>query len=293
MSSAALNLVSGAEPALMAVALWALLRSKERSRFPALFSYFSLRLASWIVLYALLHLTLVLPISKPAEYACYFYTYWAFYLASAIAIFFVIQEMFKFALNPLPGLRWLGGIAFRWVACISFVGAISGVLAPGGKGFHLLLAVVVQIMRCESVFNLCLLLFLVLAAGKLGLTYRSRVFGVSFGFGVMAANDLVVSASYLHFATNMMTSTLSAISSGASLLTLTIWCVYFIQKEPARAPAALPVRSPLLRWNEIAIELGGESLRAAEPSPASEFFLQDVEKVVDRILTKNALKAVS
>ncbi len=293
MSTAALTLMSGAEPALMSLALWALLRSKERRRFPALFSYFSLRLVSWVVLYALLHLTLVFSISKPKEYAFYFYAYWVVYLATAIAIFFVIQEMFKFSLDPLPGLRWLGGIAFRWVAGISFVGAISGVLAPGGKGYHFLLAIVVQIMRCESVFILCLLLFLVLAAGKLGLSYRSRVFGVSFGFGVMAANDLVVSASFLHFSRNMMASTASAITSGASLLTLAIWCVYFIQKEPARMPASLPARSPLLRWNEIAIELGGGSLRSAEPSPAGDFFLNDVEKVVDRILSKNALKAAS
>lgn len=280
-----------AEPLLMAIALLALVRSKEYRRFPALFAYFILRLGSSLALFAMLHLTQLVSVDGKTAYSWYFYSYWLSYVAGAIAIFLVIQEMFKFAMEPLPGLKKLGAIAFRWVASISFIAASAALLTPGGRGYKLLLAIVVQVMRCESIFILSLLLFLMLAAGKLGLSYRSRVFGVSFGFGIMAASDLVVSATFLHYGGNMMHSTVTVISTTASLVTLSVWTAYFLQKEPARMPATLPVTSPLVRWNEIATALG-QGNRVAT-APASDFFLQDVEKVVDRILTKNSLNVAS
>jgi hypothetical protein len=153
---------------------------------------------------------------------------------------------------------------------------------------------VAQVMRCESIFILSLLVFLLLAAGKLGLSYRSRVFGISCGFGVMAAGDLVVSATFLHFGHNMMTSTLSVITTTASILTLAVWFGYFVQREPLRQPAVLDPSSPLARWNEIATTLGAATPRVTPVAvPANNFFLQDVEKVVDRILVKNSLHIAS
>ena len=147
----------------------------------------------------------------------------------------------------------------------------------------------------SSIFILSLLLFLMLTAGKLGLSYRSRVFGISFGFGIMAAGDLVVSATFLHFKHNMMTSTISVITTTASLLTLIVWSAYFLQREPVRRAAVLNPSSPLARWNEIATSLGQSAPRppVVVAVPASDFFLQDVEKVVDRILIKNSLHVAS
>jgi hypothetical protein len=181
------------------------------------------------------------------------------------------------------------------VACISFVAASAALLAPGGKGDKFLLAIVAQAMRCESIFILSLLLFLLVASGKLGLSYRSRVFGVSFGFGVMAASDLVVSSAFMHFGHNIVSSTISVVTTSASLLTLAVWSGYFLQREPVRRPAILNPSSPLARWNEVAIALGQTSPRfpITTPAPASNFFLQDVEKVVDRILVKNSLNVAS
>jgi hypothetical protein len=273
----------------------ALLRSREQRRFPALFAYVSLRLASTLILQGMLQLHRVLPVTVRTEYAFYFYTYWVTYVAGAVIVFLVIQEMFQAAMDSFPGLKWLGTIAFRWVACLSFVAAIAALLSPGSKGDKFLLAMVAQVMRCESIFILSLLVFLMLAAGKLGLSYRSRVFGISCGFGIMAAGDLVVSATFLHFGHNMMTSTLSFITTSASILTLAVWSAYFMQAEPVRQRASLDPTSSLARWNEIATTLGATAQRTPVPVPAqaSNFFLQDVEKVVDRILVKNSLNVAS
>jgi hypothetical protein len=293
MTSVALTILYAAEPLFMVVAMIALLRSREQRRFPALFAYVSLRLGSSVVLYVLLQVHRLIAISEKTAYAWYFYTYWLSYVAGAVVVFLVIQEMFKSSMDPFPGLKWLGVISFRWVACISFVAAGAALLTPGGKGDKFLLAMVAQVMRCESIFILSLLLFLVLAAGKLGLSYRSRVVGISFGFGIMAASDLVASAGFLHFGHNFMTSTVSVVTTSASLVTLVVWSAYFLQREPARQAAALDPSSPLARWNEIATTLGQSGSRVPVSVPASDFFLQDVEKVVERILIKNSLNVAS
>jgi hypothetical protein len=196
-------------------------------------------------------------------------------------------------MDPFPGLKWLGSISFRWVASISFVATSAALLTPGGKGNRFFLALVAQAMRCESIFILSLLLFLLLAAGKLGLSYRSRVFGISFGFGIMAASDLFISTGLLHLESNMLTSTVSVVTTSASLVTLAVWSAYFVLPEPARRFTALSTSSPLARWNEIATTFGHSTPRVPVAVPTSDFFLQDVEKVVDRILIKNSLHVAS
>src|ERR1700723_656480 len=256
MTSVALTILYAAEPLLMVIAMIALLRSREQRRFPALFAYVSLRLASSVVLHLLLQVHRVIAVSEKTAYAWYFYTYWLTYVAGAVVVFLVIQELFQFSMDPFPGLKWLGTISFRWVACISFVAAMAAMLTPGGKGDRFLLGLVAQAMRCESIFILSLLLFLLIAAGKLGLSYRSRAFGISFGFGIMAASDLAASAAFLHFGHNMMSSTLSVVTTCTSLLTLVVWSAYFLQREPARQAAVLDPSSHLGRWNEIATTLG-------------------------------------
>jgi hypothetical protein len=72
-----------------------------------------------------------------------------------------------------------------------------------------------------------------------------------------------------------------------------VWSGYFFQREPARRAAILDPSSPLARWNEIATTLGPVGPRIAVQMPANDFFLQDVEKVVDRILIKNSLHVAS
>jgi hypothetical protein len=294
MSGIIVNSLYAAEPLLTAVPLILLWRSKDRGRYRALSAYFVLHVASYLTLLAVMHGARVAKLSPVAQYEWYFYAYWCLYIAGAISIFFVILELFKFALEPLPGLKRLGLVAFRWVACVSCVAALAVVIVPGARGTQVLLGACDQLMRCESIFLLSLLFFLMLSAGRLGLSYRNRVFGIAFGFGIMAASNLVASAFLLNFTNhNIRTTSISIMDTGASLVALTIWSAYFLQREPVRTAVTLPVTSPLARWNEIAMALSPASSRQALAAPTSDFFLQDVEKVVDRILSKNSLNAAS
>lgn len=281
----------------MVAALAFLLRSKEGKRFRALSVYLVLRVVSYAILAALWHGAGFLHLSREAHYRIYFFAYWPFFLASAIAVFFVILELFKLALEPLPGLKRLGLVAFRWVACVSCLAGLAVVIVPGVKANQFPVgAACEQLVRCESIFLLSLLFFLMTAAGKLGLSYRSRIFGISFGFGIMAASNLIASAIWLNFDShhlNIGSSAISMMDTGAGVLALMVWSAFFIRREPVRQAVALPTTSPLARWNDIAMALSPAGTRLAVTAPTSDFFIQDVEKVVDRILAKNSLNVAS
>ena len=64
-----------------------------------------------MVLDVLLQVPHLFHVSAGATYVWYFYICWTSYIICAIAIFFVIQEMFRHVMEPLPGLRRLGLLA--------------------------------------------------------------------------------------------------------------------------------------------------------------------------------------
>src|SRR6185437_14042426 len=105
--SSVLHLCNLSEPVLLVVALWALLKSKECRRFPALVVYFVLRAASYVLLFCLLHIRAVVNVPNATAYEWYFVAYWTTYIVAAVSVFFVIQELFKYAMEPLPGLKRL------------------------------------------------------------------------------------------------------------------------------------------------------------------------------------------
>ena len=48
----------------------------------------------------------------------------------------------------------------------------------------------------------------------------------------------------------------------------------------------MPANSTIYRWNEIAAALG-HGTKVAVHQPANGFFLTDVERVVEKVLTRN------
>lgn len=293
--SEALRVCYWVEPLLALLALCSLVRSREYKRFPALICFLGLRVFTCAALTLMWNAPAFFGVSGPIAYRWYFYTYWTTYSVGAVLILFVVYELFQIAMEPLTGLKRLGSIAFRWIASVSMIAAIAASLAPRVHGYQFLVMACEMMLRCESVFALCLLFFLMVTAEKLGLSYRSRVFGVCFAFGVLAAGDLVDSALFFSASQGMVKSIISTIQTGADITAMLIVIGFFLAKEPARQSIASVVKSPLVRWNEIAsaLSLGHTGSRLATPAPANEFFLQDVEKVVDRIMSKNSLNIAS
>lgn len=278
-----------AEPLLNLIALMAILKAGLSKRFPAMTFYLALRCVTDAGLYFVLNEHHFFSVSVRTQTLTYVYSYWACYTIGAVAIFFVLQEIFKTLMDPLPGLQRLGLLVFRWVSVASIVIVLATTVLPSHRAANsdvFLASVGVEFMRCVSVLEICLLAFLALSVHSLGRSFRSRVFGIGLGFGLEASAALI--------GTTMLAKHPGIWSLGNLILetvaigTVLLWSTYFLLPEPheERGPITLPVTSPLIRWNEIAGALGQRAPHVALGATSSAFFLKDVEQVVDKFLTK-------
>jgi hypothetical protein len=223
------------------------------------------------------------PWGKPL-YPLYFYPYWAVYIASALLLFFVCIEVFRSALASFPGLVRFGVVIFRWAILVSVILTLS-TLSYSHRGLLIIPEVAFGLMRAVSILELCLLGFLCLSMNALRLSLRDFSFGVALGFGLMSANDFIA-ASLASFNTSFA-APLQYVYESVVLAALGVWVTYAALPEQARQPVVLPASSTIYRWNEIASALGHPGTQVAAPQSADSFFLTDVEKVVEKVLTKN------
>lgn len=284
-----LHLLVEIEPWLNLVAFLAVLKAGLSKRYPSMTAYLGFRCLSEAALYFILNEHHFISVSVRTQTLTYIYSYWICYAIGAVAIFFALQEVFRAVMEPVPGLQRLGLITFRWVAIaatIILLGMTSLPAHGGNKNIYVASLIGVQMMRCISILEICLLAYLALSVHSLGRSFRGRVFGIGLGFGLQAAGDLISSA--------FLTRTAGIWSLGnlvlevISIVALLVWSTYFLLPEPAeeREPITLPLTSPLLRWNAIASALGQRPAHVALGTASSAFFLQDVEQVVDKFLTK-------
>ena len=117
------------------------------------------------------------------------------------------------------------------------------------------------------------------------LSVRDTVFGIALGFGFMSSNDFVFAALTDKFAS--MTASWQFVYEAMILVSVGIWITYCALPERARKPVMMPANSTIFRWNEIASALGHTGTQIAVQQPANSFFLTDVEKVVEKVLTRN------
>ncbi len=266
--------------------LWAALgflfwKKELGRRFPAMGTYLALHLVSAPFLLTVLYIQ-----EQPwgrAYYAVYFFAYWAIYIASAVLLFFICIEIFRSALSPFPGLMKIGIVVFRWTILVSLIVTFST-----GSFIHrgdLIPSVAYGLMRSVSILELCLLAFLCLSMNTLRLTIRDMAFGMALGFGLMSANDFVLAI--LASPRSPLSGPLQLAYESLILVSLGVWLVYYVLPEPARRLMTMPANSAIYRWNEIASALGHTGTQVAMQQPANSFFLTDVEKVVEKVLSRN------
>lgn len=238
---------------LCVAALCVLIAKKQWQDYWALGSFLALRAGSGIVLTGI-HSFCGRFIERHIAYHFYFYVYWiSFALESAVSLL-IVYGIFRLAMAPLKGLQTLGTLVFKWAAGISIAVALGNAFTPHMTGTTFLIAAISQLQRAQSILTLCLLLFVCFAVRPMGLSYRSRIFGVSFGLGIMSTNDLVHSA---WLALNPELGTAYNLINGVVIcVILATWTAYFALPEPKRRIIVLPTTSPFLRWNQISQALG-------------------------------------
>jgi hypothetical protein len=278
------SLLSYLEPILCAMVLIVLLRSRAAKNYIFLLALLGVKIMSSLICLPVLYLAAQHMLEKHMAYQIYFYVYWTSYAFEAILSLLVIYSIFKLAMAPLKGLQTLGMLVFRWVAAISIAVAIGVALTPHLSGTKFMVAMVTQLQQTSSILTLCLLLFVCFAIRPMGLSYRSRIFGVSFGLGFLATTDLVRSAWLAH--NSDMFSTINLINGLAICLTLCIWSAYFAFPEPKRRFIVLPTTSPFLRWNQISMALGDEPGYVAVGAVSPELFAPAELEVMRRASVK-------
>jgi hypothetical protein len=194
--------------------------------------------------------------SKLLAYNILFYSRWTcFFLLSAL-ILLIIYGVFRHLMKPLEGLHRAGKVIFRWIFAASLLVSVAISVTPhAGSGIYFL-NLAGQLQEATSILTLCLLLFVCFATRYLGMTYRSHIFGVSLGLGIMATVSLVQSAWFSSMATKSLYSPTYLYSALGSCVALTVWGIYFAMPEPAARMILLPTTSPYFTWNRISEVLG-------------------------------------
>jgi hypothetical protein len=220
----------------------------------------------------------------------YFFAYWAVYIASAILLFFVTIEVFRSALSAFSGLMRFGLVIFRWAAVVSVIVSLASI-SYAHPSIRIIPDIALGLMHSVSVLELCLLAFLCLCMNALRLSVRDMAFGIALGFGLMSSSDFVIGSLLSRHST--LTDPLQFVSETLTLVSLGIWVTYCALPEPARQPIVMPASSTIYRWNEIASALGHTGTQVAVQQPANSFFLTDVERVVEKVLTRSLKESES
>jgi hypothetical protein len=224
-----------------------------------------------------------------SESTVYCTLFWVAYGTSGVLTFLTAQQIFRDALEPLPGLRRLALVAFRWVAVVSVALSVVPAIVPLFFHWVSLQITVLQAMRCVSVLEFCLLAFILLSAQALGISWRSRLVGITLGFGVLAVVDTVCFMFLLRSLSHLLPWLLVREAGGAVAAAVWLGCLLLPQSK--RAAVRLQSNSQLQKWNEIAVALGKPAPHIAfGQHDSSPFFLQDVERVVDRVLSRNEVE---
>jgi hypothetical protein len=249
---------------LVSVGILLLMARKRLFReFPLLVSLLCVQALDTGISLCILFYRKALGIEFHHAYRIYVYSHWVTFACESFLQVMLIYSVFSLAMKPLQGLHNIGKIIFRWVAGVSI--AVSLAIAAGplasSNGYSLTTAyahITMQIQQGISVLTLCLLLFVCFSTKPLGLTYGSRVFGVTLGLGVMAATALVEGAWASLSVGGSLYSPFYLVGMLGTLASVCVWGTYFAMPEPERKLILLPTTSPFFFWNRISEALGDD-----------------------------------
>ncbi len=264
----------------LSTVLYCVHRAQKNRIYPAFWQFLLFSVATETIQFVVLSLNGLHLVDGVHAYYVYFYVYWASFGISAVLILRVLHEMFRHAVRSIPGVQKLGEPIFFWAITVSVILAFASGITPHTSGMSLLLASAQVLARSQSVLSLCMLAFLAFASQTLGVPFRSRIFGVTFGFGVIAVNNMVNSLIIGRNAS--LASSIELVHEGVYFAAFALWAGYFLQPEPARRLVTMPVTSPLMRWNDVAQTLGNPAGQVAVSYPPS--FMTDVFDLVENVM---------
>ena len=217
-------------------------------------------------------------------YRLYYDIYWVAYLLATVAAFFSIEQIIRKVLSPLPGVSRLAVLVFRFTGLLTFFIAATAHL-PELKHLSFFVwinSLFISIALCMCVFEVSLMAMLIAAAPRLGLSFRTRLMGLSLGLCFLGIMDFLSLTAWV--AGGGAWGGLGMISEVVVDSTLVMWILYFLLPDQKRGPIKLTGSSTLMRWNEVVSQLGIGPQQMTEMTPS---FMSDVESLVDGIMMRN------
>ena len=246
------------EAAFCLLVFVAMLRRRLVGNYRVLSLLLLTRFISRTVLIAIMYHRKSLNIAMDRALLIYFADQWMSAVVDSALIMLLIYRTFWEAMRPLEGIHNIGKIIFRWVSGVSFVFSVALALGPHDAAPTYRAMVSTRLADGTNILTLCLLLFVCFAISPLGLTYRSRIFGISLGLGVMTSIDLIQSGWLASTQAGSLYSPIYLVHSLGAVMGLMIWMAYFLREEPERALILLPTTSPFFFWNRVSEVLGDD-----------------------------------
>jgi hypothetical protein len=148
---------------------------------------------------------------------------------------------------------------FRWVAVVSLLLSLGMAFGPRAESGTQYIGIVAErLQQGTSVLLLCMLVFVCFATRYLGLTFRSRIFGILLGLGIFSACTLVESAWLATKGAQTVFAPVFLVSAFGFLACLIVWSGYLLAREPERKLVLLPTTSPYFFWNQVSEALGDD-----------------------------------
>ena len=220
-----------------------LLKRRFVCELPVFFAYVAFQVVQTAGLFAI-H---VLQLQHRMSYSDYFYAYWTSEAVGIALGLAVIYEVYCKVFRNYDALRQFGGIVFGGAAVVLLVVAVvtaataPGTDTPGIVKAVLLLERSVRVMQCG------LLAFLFVVSFFFGLPWRSRLFGIAFGFGVFATVELAAVAVRSQIGTVAATA-YSRVGTAAYGCGVLIWACYLL--APIKQYASVISHNDLEKWNQ-------------------------------------------
>ena len=171
--------------------------------------------------------------------------------------FAAIQEIFLVTFRPYEELRrWGSRLYVSGAILLSANALIMGIEHP--QGYSPRVSALLTLDRSADFVQLGLLLFLFLACGLFGMTWRHYVFGIASGFAVMAAMTTSGEAIRTHYASydSAVDTFVMVFNAVAFTVAVSVWTYYFVSKKSRVPLDQVPGTEKLIAWNHALAGLG-------------------------------------
>lgn len=171
-------------------------------------------------------------------------------LAGSTALRFgIIQEIVNNVFHDYPRLKAIATPLMRWLAGLLFLAAILSLFYSSGTIPDNLLVVVRLLGRSVAIIQAGLLLFLFLFSRMFGLSWRSFVFGIAFGFAIFSSTELAKWTLELTSLTEHSKDLLDLLPTGSYHVSVLVWLGYLLAAEKPAGAATCPAPE-MDQWSE-------------------------------------------